>query len=70
MKKLLLDSCAKTTFSFDNVLYEQCDGVSIGSSQGPALANTILTEFENVIAKPFIGTIVLKCYRIYLDTLL
>ena len=67
MKKLLLDSCTKTAFSFDNVLYEQCDGVSMGSSQGPVLANTILTEFENLIAKPFIGTSVLKFYCIYVD---
>ena len=67
MKKLSLDSCTKTAFSFDNVLYEQCDGVSMGSSQGPVLANTILTEFENLIAKPFIGTSVLKFYCIYVD---
>ena len=29
MKRLLLDSCTKTAFSFDNVLYEQCDGLSM-----------------------------------------
>ena len=52
MKKLLLDSCTKTVFSFDNVLYEQCDGASMGSSLGSVLANIILTEFENVIVKP------------------
>ena len=56
MKKLLLDSCTKTAFSFDNVLYEQCDGVSMGSSLGPVLANIILTEFENVIVKQLIET--------------
>ena len=56
MKKLLLDSCTKTAFSFDNALYEQCDGVSMGSSLGPVLANIILTEFENVIVKPLIET--------------
>ena len=62
MKKLLLDSCTKTAFSFDNVLYEQCDGVSMGSSLGPVLANIILTEFENVIVKPLIETSVRKFY--------
>ena len=67
MKKLLLDSCTKTAFSFDNVLYEQCDGVSMGSSLGPVLANIILTEFENVIVKPLIETSVLKFYCRYVD---
>ena len=27
MKKNLLDSCTKITFSYDNVIYQQCDGV-------------------------------------------
>ena len=59
MKKLLLDSCTKTAFFFDNVLHEQCDGISIGSSLGPVLANITLTEFVNVIVKPLIETSVL-----------
>ena len=67
MKKLLLDSCTKTAFSFDNVLYEQCDGVSMGSSLGQVLANIILTEFENVIVKPLIERSVLKFYCRYVD---
>ena len=62
MKKLLLDSCTKTTFSFDNLLYEQCDGVSMGSSLEPVLANNILTEVESVIVKLLIETNVLKFY--------
>ena len=62
MKKLLLDSCTKTALSYDNVLYEQCDGVSMGSFLGPVLANTILTEFVNVIVKPLIETSVRKFY--------
>ena len=62
MKKLLLDSCTKTTFSFDNLLYEQCDGVSMGSSLEPILANIILTEVESVIVKLLIETSVLKFY--------
>ena len=58
MKKLHLDLCIKTNFSFDNVLYEQCDAVSIGSSLGPVLANVILTE------KPLIEAGVLNFYCI------
>ena len=67
MKRLLVDSCTKTAFSFDNVLYELCDGVSMGSPLGPVLANIILTEFENVIVKPLIETSVLNFYCRYLD---
>ena len=67
MKKLLVDSCTKTAFSFDNVLYELCDGVSMGSPLGPVLANIILTEFENVIVKSLIETSVLNFYCRYLD---
>ena len=62
MKKLLLDSCTKTAFSFDNVLYEKCDGVSMGSSLGPVLVNIILTEFENAIVTLLIETSVLNFY--------
>ena len=46
LKKLLLDACKKTAFSFNNVIYEQIDGVSMGSSLGPTLANVIMTELE------------------------
>ena len=67
MKKLLLDSCTKTAFSFDNILYEQCNVVSMRSSLGPVLASIILTEFENVIVKPLIETGVLKFYCRYVD---
>ena len=70
MKKFLVNACTKAAFSLDNVLYEQSDGVLIGSSLGPVLANIILTEFETVIVKPLIETSVLKFYCRYLgDTL-
>ena len=32
LKNLISDTCKKTTFSFNNQLYKQCDGVSVGSS--------------------------------------
>ena len=66
-RKLLLNSCTKTAFSFDNVLYEQCDGVSMGSSLGPVLVNIVLTEFQNLIVKPLIETSVLTFYCRYVD---
>ena len=46
LKKLILDCCTKTTFSFNNKLYDQIEGVCMGSCLGPVLANTIMTEFE------------------------
>ena len=46
LKKLILDCCTKTTFSFNDKLYEQIDGVCVGSSLGPVLANVIMTELE------------------------
>ena len=47
LKKLILDTCTKTAFSFNNKLYQQKDGVSMGSSLGPVLANIIMTELED-----------------------
>ena len=44
LKKLISDVCKKTKFSFNNQLYEQLDGVSMGSSLGPVLDNIIMTE--------------------------
>ena len=44
MKKPLIDSCTKTTFSFNSKIYKQIDGVSMGSSLGPVLANIIMTD--------------------------
>ena len=35
LKKLLLDTCTKTTFMFNNTFYDQIDGVSMGGSLGP-----------------------------------
>ena len=59
LKKLILDCCSKTTFSFDEKIYVQKDGVSMGSSLGPVLANIIVTEFERIIVSELIadGTI-------------
>lgn len=37
--RYLLDSCHRTAFSFNNSLYEQVDGVSMGSSLGPVLTH-------------------------------
>ena len=67
LKKLILDSCTKTTFSFNKQLYEQVDGVSMGSSLGPVLANIILTEFEKEVVSELIKSGIIKFYQCYVD---
>ena len=67
LKKLLLDACTKTVFSFDNTLYEQIDGVSMGSCLAPVLANIILTEFEKLVVDDLVNSGILKFYRRYVD---
>ena len=67
LKKLILDSCRKTIFSFNNKLYKQVDGVSMGSSLGPVLANIIMTELESKIIKPLIDRGIVKFYCRYVD---
>ena len=62
LKKLILDACQKTTFSFQGKLYEQVDGVSMGSSLGPVLANIIMTELEKVVVKKLIDDGTIKFY--------
>ena len=52
LKKLINDCCKKTPFSFNNQIYKQLDGVSMGSSLGPVLANVIMTELEKKVVKP------------------
>ena len=67
LKKLLLDACTKTAFSFNNVIYEQIDGVSMGSSLGPTLANLIMTELEKVVVDKLIQSGIVKFYIRYVD---
>ena len=46
LRKLIRDTCTKTVFSCNNKLYEQTDGVSMGGSLGPVLANIIMTDLN------------------------
>ena len=67
MKKLLLDTCTKTAFTFNGVIYEQKDGVCMGSCLGPLLANVIMTDFEEKVIKPLINDNTIKFYGRYVD---
>ena len=46
LKKLLRHCCTRNVFTFNNVIYEQIDGVSMWSCLGPTIANFIMTELE------------------------
>ena len=49
LKKLILDTCTKTGFLFNNTFYQQKYSVSMSSCLGPVLTNNIMTELEDVI---------------------
>ena len=42
LKKLLLNTSIKTAFTFNGVIYEEKDGVRMGSSLGLLLANLVI----------------------------
>ena len=67
LKKHLIDSCTKATFSYDNIFYRQCGGVSMGSSLAPVLVNITLIEFEKVVMTLFMEREILKLYCRYVD---
>ena len=67
LKKLIKDTCSKTVFSTNDILYQQIDGVSMCSSLGPLLANIILTKMEKTIIKKFIVDKILLFYGRYVD---
>ena len=67
LKKLILDCCTKTTFSFNNKLYDQIDGVCMGSSLGPVLANIIMTELEKKILPSLLDSGSIRSYIRYVD---
>ena len=59
LKKLIVDTCQKTAFTFNNITYEQKDDVSMGAPLGPVLANIIMATCEKIIADNLVkdGTI-------------
>ena len=67
LKKLLKDCCTKTAFSFNNLFYKKKDGVSMGSSLGPVLANIIMTELELKIINPLIDSGKITFYTRFID---
>ena len=68
---MILDIRQKTALLFNNKLYEQIDGVSMGGSLGPVLVNIIMTECEKLIVDNLIKDKAIMFYVRYVeDTLL
>ena len=67
LKKLILDTCLKTPFLSGGTIYEQIDGVSMGASLGPVLANIIMTELEKTVVDKLIRSGRIKFYARYVD---
>ena len=67
IKKLLKDCCTKNALSLNNTIYEQIDGVSMGSCLWPVLANIIMAELQTVIVDKLFAANLLKSYVRYVD---
>ena len=71
LKKLIKDTYMKNDSSYDNNVYKQIDGVSMGSSIGPILEIIITTELQKIVASDLINSGLIKLYIRYVgDTLL
>ena len=57
---------SKKAFSFNNKMYEQLDGESMGGSLGPMPANIIMTKCEKVLVDKSIDSII-QFYIRYVD---
>ena len=70
LKKLIKDTCSKIVFTANKKLYQQIDGVSMGSYLGLAnviLANVIMTELEQKVVKQLIDDKTLMLCGRYVD---
>ena len=67
LKKLIYDTCTKTSFLCNGKFYDQINGVSMGSSLAPVLANIIMTELEEKVIQPSISNGKIRFYGRYVD---
>ena len=68
--KLIKDTCNKTVFSVDNIIYEQIDSVSVGSTLAPVLANIIMKELEKTVVQKLTTSGIIKLHWRYVDNTL
>ena len=50
-EELLTLACSGVEFNFNNVMYKQTDGISMGSPLGPIIANSFVGFHENQLIK-------------------
>ena len=66
LKKLFEFATSGTHIHFDGNYYDQIDGLAMGSSLGPVLANLFMSFYEKLWLKEFNFCIILL-YRRYVD---
>ena len=66
MKKLLNIATSDTHFSFNNIYYQQHNGIAMGSPLAPVLADIFMTHLENKLMKQ-LKTAGLLWYKRYVD---
>ena len=66
LKKLFIFATSKTQFSFKNEIYQQTDGVAMGSPLAPVLANLFMGHHEKLWINEFQGNKP-RFYRRYVD---
>ena len=62
LKKLILDLCNKTAYSFNNAIFEQTNGVFMGSALLGPVAPTQFTTLTNLTGLKNIPNLLLKHY--------
>ena len=65
MKKLLLMCTKEMHFSYNGRMYQQVDGVAMGSPLGPVIANVFMAELEQTIVPNLIEDV--KFWKRYVD---
>ena len=66
LKKLLYFACKESHFLFNGKMYDQVDGVAMGSPLGPVLADIFMSSVESVALETFTGVLP-NVYRRYVD---
>ena len=66
-EKLLRVALWSNYFLFDGIVYQQVDGVAMGSPLGPSLANTFLAHYEQIWVDDFPNDFKPVYYKRYVD---
>ena len=69
LKKLIKESCSNTVFTANKKLYQQIDGVSMGSSLKLLLVNVVMTQLKGKVIKQFNNDKLLRFMAALLMTL-